>query len=91
MIFLKLLSRLPLRVLYALTDIVYVIIYHIWRFRRTLSLTNVRNSFPDKPAPDIEAIAAQSYRNACNLIAEVLKGATIDARSEEHTSELQSH
>jgi KDO2-lipid IV(A) lauroyltransferase len=78
-IFLKLLSRLPLRALYAMTDIVYVIIYHIWRFRRTLSLTNVRNSFPDKPAAEVEEIAAQSYRNACNLIAEVLKGASIDA------------
>ena len=79
MIVLKLLSRLPLRVLYALTDALYVIIYHIWRFRRTLSVSNVRNSFPDKTAAETAAIASQSYRNACSLIAEVLKGASIDA------------
>ena len=79
MIFLKFLSRLPLRVLYALTDLLYVIIYHIWRFRRPLSIGNVRNSFPDKTAVEVDAIAARSYRNACNLIAEVLKGASIDA------------
>lgn len=79
MIVLKLLSRLPLRVLYALTDALYVIIYHIWRFRRTLSVSNVRNSFPDKAAAETAAIASQSYRNACSLIAEVLKGASIDA------------
>ena len=79
MIVLKLLSRLPLRVLYALTDVLYVIIYHIWRFRRTLSVSNVRNSFPDKAAAETAAIASQSYRNACSLIAEVLKGASIDA------------
>ncbi len=79
MIFLKLLSRLPLRVLYALTDVLYVIIYHIWGFRRPLSLANIRNSFPDKTPVEVEKIAARSYRNACNLIAEVLKGSAIDA------------
>ena len=75
---LNVLSRLPLPVLYALTDCVYFIIYHIWRFRRGLSHSNIRNSFPDKPAAEVEAIARQSYRNACDLIAEVLKGASIE-------------
>ncbi len=74
---LKFLSRLPLPVLYALSDVLYVVVYHIWRFRRQLSRTNIRNSFPDKPAAEVEVIARQSYRNACHLIAEVLKGATI--------------
>lgn len=77
MFFLKLLSRLPLQVLYALTDCLYVVIYHIWGFRRELSLSNLRNSFPDKPAPELERIARQAYRNACNMIAEVLKAAVM--------------
>ena len=77
MLLLKILSRLPLRVLYALTDILYVIIYHIWRFRRKLSLSNLRRSFPDAPPPELERIARDSYRNACDMIAEVLKGATM--------------
>jgi KDO2-lipid IV(A) lauroyltransferase len=75
--FLKLLSRLPLGVLYALTDGLYVFIYHIWRFRRELSLSNLRNSFPDKSAAELEGIARRAYRNACNMIAEVLKGAVM--------------
>ena len=77
MFFLNLLSRLPLGVLYALTDGLYWFIYHIWRFRRDLSLANLRNSFPDKSGPELERIARQAYRNACNMIAEVLKGAVI--------------
>ena len=77
MFFLKLLSRLPLRVLYALTDGLYVFIYHIWRFRRELSLFNLRNSFPAKTAPELEQISRLAYRNACNMIAEILKGAVI--------------
>ena len=79
MIFLKLLSWLPLGVLYLLSDVLYVIIYHVWGFRRELSLSNLRNSFPEKSAGEIERIARESYRNACNLIAEVLKGATMGA------------
>jgi KDO2-lipid IV(A) lauroyltransferase len=74
---LKLLSRLPLSVLYVMTDCLYVFIYHIWRFRRKLSLSNLSNSFPDKSAQELEQIARQAYRNACNMIAEVLKGAVI--------------
>jgi KDO2-lipid IV(A) lauroyltransferase len=76
---LKLLSRLPLRVLYALTDVLYVIIYHIWRFRRKLSISNLQHSFPDKPPQELERIARDSYHNACDMIAEVLKGATLEA------------
>ncbi len=77
MFFLKLLSRLPLGVLYALTDCLYGFIYHLWRFRRKLSLSNLQNSFPDKSAAELEQIARQSYRNACNMIAEILKGSVI--------------
>ena len=78
--FLKLLSRLPLGVLYVLTDCLYVVIYHIWRFRRKLSLANLRHSFPDKSPAELEQISRRAYRNACGLIAEVLKGAVLSER-----------
>lgn len=74
---LKLLSQLPLSVLYVLSDCLYVLVYHFWRFRRQLSLSNLRNSFPDKSAAELDLIARQAYRNACDMIAEVLKGAVI--------------
>ena len=68
MLVLKLLSRLPLRVLYAMTDCLYVLVYHIWRFRRKLALSNLSRSFPDKSAPELEQIARRAYRNACDMI-----------------------
>ena len=77
MFFLKILSRLPLSALYFLTDGLYLFIYHIWGFRRELSRSNLRNSFPDKSAAEIESIARASYRNACNMMAEILKGAVM--------------
>ena len=77
MLLLKFLSRLPIRVLYALTDVIYLLVYHVWRFRRRLSSENVRRSFPDKSEREIEKIVAISYRNAFDMIAEVLKGPVI--------------
>ena len=76
--FLNLLSRLPLVALYVLSDCLYVAIYYVWGFRRELSLANLRNSFPEKDAAELERISRQAYRNACSLIAEVLKGAALE-------------
>lgn len=77
MFVLNLLSRLPLSLLYVLTDCLYLFLYHVWGFRRQLSLSNLGRSFPDKSAAELERIARQAYRNACNMIAEILKGAVI--------------
>ncbi|MEO7728649.1 MAG: lysophospholipid acyltransferase family protein, partial [Burkholderiales bacterium] len=76
---LKLLSRLPLRVLYAITDALYVLVYHVWGFRRSLTQANLENSFPEKSPPEISRIARQSYHNAFDLVAEVIKGADMPA------------
>jgi KDO2-lipid IV(A) lauroyltransferase len=77
MLLLNLLSRLPLRVLYALTDVLYVFVYRVWRFRKTLTLKNLRRSFPDKTEAEIARIAAVSYHNASDMIAEIVKGAAM--------------
>lgn len=74
---LRFLSRWPLPALYALTDCIYFLLYHIWGFRKSLSRENVARSFPERTPEQIEAITRRSYRNACDLIAEVLKGASI--------------
>ena len=77
MLLLKMLSRLPLPVLYALTDVLYVLVYRVWGFRKALSCENLRRSFPDKSAAEIARVARRSYHNAFDLIAEVVKGAAM--------------
>ena len=77
MLLLKLLSRLPLRILYALTDVLYLLVYRLWGFRKTLTLDNLRRSFPGRSEAEIEGIAAASYRSAFDMIAEVIKGAAM--------------
>jgi KDO2-lipid IV(A) lauroyltransferase len=77
MLVLKLLSRLPLCVLYAFTDVLYLLVYRTWRFRKALTLDNLRRSFPKKPEAEIARIAAVAYRNAFDMMAEVVKGAAM--------------
>src|SRR6185436_6994691 len=72
MLVLKLLSRLPLRVLYAFTDVLYVLVYRVWRFRKALTLENLRRSFPKKPEAEIARIAAVAYHNAFDMMAPYL-------------------
>lgn len=78
-VLLKLLALLPLGLLYALGDAIYLVIYRLWGFRRRLSLDNLRRCFPDKPEAELESIAARSYRNGCALMAEVVKGSRLPA------------
>ncbi len=79
MLLLKILSRLPLSILYVLTDILYLLVYRVGRFRRSLAIANLRRSFPDKPETEIARIAGRSYRNAFDMMAEVIKGAAMPA------------
>ncbi|MGH8619958.1 MAG: lysophospholipid acyltransferase family protein [Burkholderiales bacterium] len=73
------LSKLPLGVLYAVTWCAYVLLYYGARFRRPLAMDNLRRAFPDKSDADRAAIAHASYRNGGELLAEVIKGADLDA------------
>ena len=42
-----LLSLLPFRILYTLSDLLYIITFHFIRYRRHIVEKNLRNSFPD--------------------------------------------
>ena len=77
MFLLKSLSRLPLGLLYVLTDCLYLLVYRLGGFRRGLSLDNLRRSFPQKSEAELEDFARQSYHNAFDMIAEVVKGAAL--------------
>ncbi len=71
------LSRLPLAVLYAVTDVLYLIVYRGFGVSRKLTEKNLRNSFPDKSAREIRQLGNQAARNLLSVGAEAIKGLTI--------------
>ena len=77
MFLLKLLSHLPLSVLYLLSPLVYFVTYHLLGHRKHILFDNLRQCFPDKSEAEIVALAKQNFRNFSDVLIEMLKGITM--------------
>lgn len=77
MFFLVALSRLPLSVLYLLSDVLYFFSCYVIRYREEVIRRNLRNSFPEKNEKELRQIQKQFYRNLCDFGIETLKFRTI--------------
>jgi Lauroyl/myristoyl acyltransferase len=67
------LALLPMRVLYVLSDFLYLIVYHVARYRRKLVRENLAACFPDKNETDRRDIEKKFYRNFTDYIVETVK------------------
>ncbi len=74
-------TRWPRRVLDDFGYCAYFVTYHLLRWRRRLSLTNVANAFPEKSPTEHRAIVRQSYRNLGRFLGEALWGWNASAAS----------
>ena len=79
MIFLKLLSRIPLGILYLFSNLLYFITFYVVGYRKKVIYENLKNAFPEKSDTEIKSIAKEFYGRFSDFIVEVLKGITISA------------
>jgi KDO2-lipid IV(A) lauroyltransferase len=70
---LYLVSLLPLRVLYILSDVIYILAYRILGYRRKVVLDNLQIVFPEKTLAERKKIAGKFYHNFIDSIIESLK------------------
>jgi Kdo2-lipid IVA lauroyltransferase/acyltransferase len=77
MIFLRLLSALPFSILYGISDFIFLMTYHIVRYRRHLVRQNLTHAFPDKSPSEVLNIERAFYRNLCDYGVETLKLLTV--------------
>ncbi|HEY0894954.1 MAG TPA: lysophospholipid acyltransferase family protein [Sphingobacteriaceae bacterium] len=68
-----LVSLLPFPVLYLLSDGLFIVLYYVVRYRRTVVQENLRNSFPGKTAAELGEIEKKHYRYLADLIVESVK------------------
>ena len=68
-----LLSLLPFRVLYGISDGLYLILYHGLKYRRRVIWKNISESFPDKTPEEQEAIIRSFYHWLCDYFVETIK------------------
>lgn len=76
---LKLLSRLPLPVLYVFAWLFYLLIYYLLRFRRELVEDNLRGAFPELDAGEVAKLARRFYRSYADVMVEMVKSLDISA------------
>jgi len=72
-LFAYIITLLPFRVLYLLSDVIYILIYHLIGYRREVVEKNLKNAFPDKSPEELNMIGKGFYRHLCDLIVETLK------------------
>lgn len=70
-------ALLPLRVLYVLSDLIFLILFYIVGYRKALVLEQLQYAFPEKSADELLRIRRQFFRNFCDQWMETLKLLTI--------------
>src|SRR6185437_10835773 len=71
--FLYLLSLLPMRLLYLVSDAIYGIVYYVFGYRKKIVMNNLRQAFPEKTEAECTRIAKKFYRNFIDSFIEVIK------------------
>ncbi len=72
-------SKLPLKVLYGLSDFIFVILYFVVGYRKDVVFQNLKNSFPEKSDSELKIIRKKFYHNFCDYLVETLKSFTISS------------
>ena len=75
--FVRLLSFLPLRILYILSDFIYLFVFKLFRYRKKVVTQNLLHSFPEKSNEEIKAIRKKFYHHFCDIFIETIKFWTI--------------
>lgn len=75
-----LISILPFRVLYALSDCVYVMLYYIIGYRKKVVTNNLELVFPNKPKSEIYKIRKKFYHHLCDMFLEMAKTMSISRK-----------
>ncbi|MDF2156778.1 lysophospholipid acyltransferase family protein [Algoriphagus sp. CAU 1675] len=80
MFFFRLLSRLPLSVLYLFTDVLYLLARFVIRYRKNVIEENLRFAFPELNELERKTIRNRFYRNFTDTFAETIKMLTISEK-----------
>lgn len=75
------LSLLPLWLHYCLAWLLYVLVAHVFHYRRRVIRRNLANAFPEKTDAERRKLELQFYRFFCDYIAESVKFATMSRRN----------
>lgn len=71
--FLWLLTLLPLRLLYVFSDIIFFLVFYVFRYRRQVVWDNLSRAFPEKSEQERKRISRRFFRHLCDYFFETIK------------------
>lgn len=72
---------MPFWILYGVADLVFVLLYYVFGYRKKVVRTNLINSFPKKSNAELKSIERKFYRYFCDLTLETFKTLTISNKN----------
>ena len=73
-------SRLPMRILYIKSDIIYLLMFYVIGYRKKVVLENLKLSFPEKSEAELKTITKQFFKHFIDLIMESVKAFSISKK-----------
>lgn len=74
--FIYLVAWLPLPAVYAISNVLYFVLYRLIGYRKQVVIQNLTNAFPEKSNAEILQLADKFYRYLCDLMLESFKTLT---------------
>ncbi|APG59251.1 lysophospholipid acyltransferase family protein [Christiangramia salexigens] len=75
-----LISILPFPFFYAVSDLVFFLVYYIIGYRRKVVTKNLKLVFPNKTDSEIKSIEKKFYRHMCDMFLEMIKSISISEK-----------
>ncbi|WP_026778213.1 lysophospholipid acyltransferase family protein [Polaribacter sp. Hel_I_88] len=75
-----LISRLPMSILYLISDFFYVLIYYVFGYRKKIILQNISYAFPKKTEEEKQKIAKKFYKHFTDIMIESIKSFSISEK-----------
>lgn len=87
--FIYVIASSPFWLLYKISDILFLLVFHLLGYRKKVVWDNLRKSFPKKTEKEIKNIRREFYRYLCDLIMETFK--TITWNEKQARSRVRMH
>ena len=75
------LSLLPLWMHYLFSDLLYLVLAYVLRYRHRVVWKNLKTSYPDKSDKELKTLQRQFYRHFCDILVETVKYTSITDRN----------
>ena len=76
-----LISILPFRMLYMLSDVIAFLLYYIIGYRKKVVYNNLKMAFPEKSDKELKSIRRKFYRHFTDIFMELIKSFTISKKT----------